>query len=396
MKSLIRWLRLVYPPGWAVAIALSGYVICEAIFWWTHVALGVPAESLGELLRIRDGLMILNCAVYAGFRICAFHPIFRPKYRYWLSQTPWNSSKPLPLGPVTLVAQDLLVLAVARASLHGYQSPETMIPQLFLMAYLAAAAVAIWASGTRLTAYGLMFVLGLAIRLGPINAWLSLGVLGAGYALAVYGLRLSLVGFPWTPQIASVARQFTDIRNVREGQLLSGHLGWPYALTNSEDQPREAMRGEYLLISLLAGWWFYAVTAIMNLEGQDVVAVRAFMIGWLTLACVAGRLFLYFFNHWPPISLWGRLWTGRWIIPAYDVGFVAPAISAAVGWGGLFVLRTVAAHEVTFVPPLAALQIILVLVATFTIGPSHRRWRLTTPCRIAPVGLGMSPHFEKL
>ena len=150
------------------------------------------------------------------------------------------------------------------------------------------------------------------------------------------------------------------------------------------------------MLSLAAGWLVYALAAGFSYDEPENVRGVSLVVGCLTLLCSAGRLVLYYWNYWPPISFLGRLRTGRWIIPAYDIGLVAPITIAVVGWGGLSAIRVVPHQQPLLVAPLVGALVATVLGLTFLTGPSHRHWRLTAPCRIKPAGLGMANQFEKL
>lgn len=160
MNRIIRWLRRVYPPWWAIGFVLAFYALCEVgywwVFWWAH-GLGVQLELLTEGLMIRDDFMLTAVGAYAAFRIAFFHPVFRAGYRRWLEQTPWTTEKPLTLGPVHPVVQDLLMLGMMRLLLHDYQLLETALPQVFLFTYVTIAAAAIWVTGERNLAYFVVF-----------------------------------------------------------------------------------------------------------------------------------------------------------------------------------------------------------------------------------------------
>jgi hypothetical protein len=112
---------------------------------------------------------------------------------------------------------------------------------------------------------------------------------------------------------------------------------------------------------------------------------------------------------WPPISLAGRVATGRWLIPGYDRVLVAPLLAVAVFVFTVLALldvspkvasppRTAAGLGQVVVPALyraasdpvlqASVAVGLVLLITLTVGPSRRRWLLTGTFRIRPGPIG--------
>ena len=94
------------------------------------------------------------------------------------------------------------------------------------------------------------------------------------------------------------------------------------------------------------------------------------------------RLLVYIGPCRPPISLWGRIMTARWIIPGYDCVFVAPLCTLLVALIGLAVgIVADPAYWGTVVYPLTMAA---ALIVALNMGPSLARWRLTGHHRIAP------------
>src|SRR5262249_12037823 len=90
------------------------------------------------------------------------------------------------------------------------------------------------------------------------------------------------------------------------------------------------------------------------------------------------RLSLYLSGYLPPISIWGRLTTGRWIIPGYDKVFVAPLLAVGLAaWMSTEILNRNLDPRV-YVP-----MVTFVFLAIFLgMGPSLKAWRLTGNHRI--------------
>lgn len=129
---MIRWLRVVLP---------FPEILLAVIF--TYAALELPVVYLERQFGARLDVpvrpsLIMVCfatAVYGAYWVWAFHPNTRPGYRNWLTSTPWTSRKPLPLGPVQLVWQDVVALVIPprsagegpacrRVSVHGPSLPQ--------------------------------------------------------------------------------------------------------------------------------------------------------------------------------------------------------------------------------------------------------------------------------
>ena len=110
---MIRWLRVTWPPGWALALAALLWAGFDGGSLLLERGLGIPYYTMDSVKEVILGVASLLAAGCATFRVAAFHPAFRPGYRQWLCDTPWTSRKPLPLGPIHLVPQDVLLIAIS-------------------------------------------------------------------------------------------------------------------------------------------------------------------------------------------------------------------------------------------------------------------------------------------
>ena len=106
-------LRMILPPIRFVIGFMVLYVLLEG----TIVFLVWKAGALRLDIPFRPGrFLVLNAALaYGGYRVLAFHPLYRAGYWAWLERTPWISPRPLPLGPVAIVLEDSAVLGVLTA-----------------------------------------------------------------------------------------------------------------------------------------------------------------------------------------------------------------------------------------------------------------------------------------
>src|SRR5947209_2936166 len=107
---MIRWLRVVLPPWWVLLPAGMIYAGYEAFFLCLGWLLGTPYYAAQEGEKSLLGLFGFYAFLYAIYRVWTFHPALRPDYYQWLRGTPWTSRKPLPLGPVHVVGQDVLLV----------------------------------------------------------------------------------------------------------------------------------------------------------------------------------------------------------------------------------------------------------------------------------------------
>ena len=376
---MIHWLLVISPSAQRLVLFVVSYEIIEGGVRLLEWRLGA------RIFELRPGTLMLGwaCLAYAFFRAASFHPFYDWRYGKWLRTTPWTSSKPLPLGPIHLVWQDgIPLLAIALlAFLQGDLNPLHLLI-FFLAVYLALLALAFWSTGQWAFAYAVAFGLGLVVRLW-YHPWFSAAAAFMLYPVAYAGLRQSLAKFPWdVPWMDDVGRAVSG-RGTTNPAGDESLLGWPFERLRPK-WPRETgiSTREALLVSLLAGWWLYAGASLCS----DPTARR--VIVWMALlwavGCVAvGRFLVYCVGYEAPVSLWGRLWTFRWIIPGYDKVFVAPLAAVVIG---SLLPGIAAAHgleEVFAVPPALSLA----LLAGLSIGPSLLDWRLTGQHRLVP---GMS------
>jgi len=389
IRRVRSWLRVVLPPPWAVAILVVLYGVPEACRVWQMRAYGF-ADINEHFLRLRTIITGMAAVAYALFRALAFHPAFRNEYCKWLAATPWDHRKPLPLGPIHLVPQDVLVLLLLTAM--AYLSPERLyLPSiLFLGAYLAALCLSFWTTGLVWTGYATAFGLCLIVRLAA-DPWAALAVAAIMYPLAYAGLRQSLAQFPWqeTPLAVRLERAIS-LQTDRDQPNLKV-MGWPWDRLRPT-QPHEAgiSYRDGILASLLCGWWLYSVIAnISDREAQFEIAAACYTLGLIGAAVV--RLAVYSLHYWPPISLWGRIWTFRWIIPGYDRVFLAPLCTAAVGVAAPIALNWLGLPwEISF-----PVSVSLVLLAALNLGPTLLSWRMTGRHRISSFG-ATAQEFVKL
>jgi hypothetical protein len=191
------------------------------------------------------------------------------------------------------------------------------------------------------------------------------------------GIRRTLARFPWQMP-AWWEKLGTALKSGRESPAPG--LGWPFDVL--QPKPADGIRpSDALWVSLLAGWMFYAAAAnTPNASGAQ--AGLSFVIYvYACLASIVCRSFSYLRHHLPPISLWGRIWTLRWIVPGYDQVFVAPLAAVLVAiLAPYFLWRIGLPHEIAL--PAVLTVVLWIVLGT---GPSLQRWRLTGSHRIVPM-----------
>jgi hypothetical protein len=387
--SVIRWLRVTLPPTWAIVAALLLLSFWEGLYLWLRLWVDWPDAFASGVLQPRDGFAAMIMAAYGFYRVAAFHPLFRPKYRGWLEQSPWNSRKRLPLGPIHLVWQDALIVGLFLACLHGTPWGRVWALVAFLMAYLVSLGVTFWITGPWWMGYVVLFGIGVAVRLANWP-FVFVGILMSLYPIAFIGRSMALARFPW--QESKFLEDWNRTFRANSAARRKSLLGWPFGQLNGVQPDRRIHRRDGAMGPLLAAWWLYVIASAIPGEERGMV---------LLVLCFypAGGAFLMWLGAYiapcrPPISFRGRIMTGRWIIPGYDYVLLAPLCTLLVAFSGW--LAVYLAGPAQWTPILVPLTAMGTLLVALNLGPSLGEWRLTGHHRIVPVGGPKDPQQVKL
>ncbi len=376
MKS---WLRVTLPQDGFVAGLLLSYVLVEVVFpLLAQVMWGVPVDHpLGELI-VRFATFI-----YAAHRVLSFHPAFRPDYRQWLETTPWTSRHPLPVGPIHLVAQDVLVLAALAGvawARHPRVSPGHLV-LMFLVVYEAVMMMSFALLKMPWFAYAIGFGLGLVALLWQTPRP-ALGVAAAVYSISYAGLRRALERFErWDLSWMNEQPLFSMSQEKVVDRMRQNVLGWPFDIIRPRDVAASITYREGIMLSVLAGWWCFV--ALQKVDPLAARIVGNMAVGFACQFAVIGRVATYCWGYAPPIGLWGRVFTLRWIIPGYDYVFIPPLLALSTCGVGI-------SAQTLFNVPVeiaAPLTLTLVFLITLTSAPTLLYWRLTGNHRLSPVTL---------
>src|SRR5262249_26299220 len=155
-------------------------------------------------------------------------------------------------------------------------------------------------------------------------------------------------------------------------------LGWPFDCIRPRDVAASISYRDGLMLSLLAGWWVFVV---FQRVGSPARVGGDLVLGFICRFARAGRIGTYCWGYAPPISLWGRIFTLRWVIPGYDYVFLAPLLAAGVTGAGISVQPLWKAP----VEIAAPVTLALMFIVTLTSAPTPERWRLTGKHRLSPV-----------
>jgi hypothetical protein len=371
-------LPLVWPSFTFLTVALSLHTVLVCL-----VLLGSDSrEQADAMFAATAPLALVYPAIYYGFRrVRSFHPAFQPEYRAWLARTPWTPAKGMPLGPVHLVLADAVLLGLAVAASWPYYGAAGSLDlvKIFLGAYTSMLLLTLFVTGERLAAYTVWAGLGTMLLFrsldGPFYA-----AAAATYLVGMIGFRRSLGRFPWNFSATSTTQALNH--SALDEEIHRARFAWPFAYLSPGTRYLSLGLVDGVVLALLGGWTLFVALSLFPPRDHD--GLYAIMPNLILLAAVA-RVFVYRVNeHRPPISLSGRVATGRWIVPAYDRVFVAPLLAAVVAaiFSVLFYRWNVPAGLGATTTFAASLLIL------FTGGPTRREWLLTAPSRVVPAATG--------
>ncbi len=379
---MIRRLLAIWPPPWALGTAAFVYLTFQSMIltseWFEGGRFfrrgGEPAEII---LFLSFGFI----GFYALFRVGGFHPAFRAGYYEWLRHTPWTSAKPLPMGPIHLVWQDVAIVSLVYglACVRSTEEVSFSVVKVFMTCYLIALGTAHYWTGKKVWAYATFFASCFLIAFWRDDWRLFSFAAAVTYAIAFFGLRVSLAAWPWE-DVKSLQKTFQNIsainnRDQKDPKL----LGWPYdrlAPPKSEevDTPWDVI---YVMGILLAAWMFVVYHYLrFDMPDRGYLVLYGYMVSG-----IIGRVCAYCNGYAPPINFWGRILTFRWIIPGYDQVIVAPFCALVVGVAAWYVPGWLGGIDPLWVSPPAFILIWWILMG---MPPSLREWRLTGNHRIVP------------
>ena len=188
------------------------------------------------------------------------------------------------------------------------------------------------------------------------------------YIICWIGLRQFLRGFPWNTKYWKA----DTVKELREQAIRQRLIGWPFRYLNIYGTSEISVSGAFIL-SLLLTWWLHVIRWVVG----DPLFFSSLIM--LPIGVALFRAIIYAGIYRPPISLLGRIFTGRLIIPGYDMIFIAPIyillagtlLPFALGLLGVSLTLTI---EFSF---------FMIFFLAFSLPPSLGEWRLTGAHRIS-------------
>jgi len=395
---------LTYAPGGLVTFFCVLYVLAEIYEKVaTHFGRGLFGyHSATEEPAFRLTLTFFAAGILGVLRVVQRHPFFQEDYARWLALSPWRKGRPLPAGPVHLGFEDaLLVLALTGLDARFGWGYAVKSPLCFLLPYGLVSMVAL---AFLLRPYFYLIAGGLsAFCFVSPTGWGWVGLALGLYAAVWIGNEWLLAHFPWTKPDGSVRalpKRFMTMRlqmQVEETPLVAAPAaGWPHTfLLDIPPGPRVGLCAG-LALSFLAGWWLYALGhAMPRAFNHDTVGGMAFIV----LMAALVRLIIYCKGTLPPISLFGRIFTGRWIQWQHDLVYLPSLASAGFAYGLYYSLEDIYGNAgwswTTEMSVCACAWMLGVGLAILLLAPpTLRRWRLLGAIRTSgPSSLHQNPRM---
>jgi hypothetical protein len=196
-----------------------------------------------------------------------------------------------------------------------------------------------------------------------------------------HGHRRSLAAFPWDflKRRVSGSGLQTDIRidiaMVPAAPGVTYNLGWPFHSLSPKVHPPSISLRTTAALSLLFGWWSFCVVEASNMDPlPELILVFAILTG-------IGRLATYCSGCTPSFNIWGRISSGRIIVPGFDQVFLTPLALVLVAMLGEIVIR----RSGSWYPVTEAVVFGMTWYVLLGGGPTRRNWMLTGQYRIQPL-----------
>jgi hypothetical protein len=192
---------------------------------------------------------------------------------------------------------------------------------------------------------------------------------------------------PWTGCARTRAARVHCLRYLRTWcirrrnlpTVRSPNLGWPFLWLSPKVECNSVSTSTSFFVSALFGWWAYCA-----IVGFEIPSSPAAILVFSVFAALA-RFAIYCSGLGPSFNLWGRLASGRLIVPGFDQVVVTPLVALALAIVGGMAIR----HSDSWYPAASACVVGMIWFALLGGGPTMRKWILTGQHRYrSPARLG--------
>ena len=259
LHRLYRWLSVISPVDYLFWLYL---VLVAILLTYTAIHGGDSRKAWENASANLEVWGILVSGLCGGTRALCFHPVEIRSYGKWLSRSPWKYPQPLPLGPMHLVWQDVLIVGVQTAIYPADIFPRYVIPASFLMIYCFVNCLSLWRVRLYWPIYAVLFLLGGVILSLP-HAWVATAMVGLMYPVVLFGNREMLKRFPFSETERERLKLAEQHGTTAPSTLTTGCPVLPA-------DPKKWQWGiSYLhaaLISGLVGWLVFSIVVLTSPE----------------------------------------------------------------------------------------------------------------------------------
>jgi hypothetical protein len=276
------------------------------------------------------------------------------------------------------VWQDVVVVGVLAGLAHWHAHINAAIPAMgYGLVYLAGMTWLLIYTRQWKSCIALGF-LWPALILPAAKGWPMIALVVAMIGVLWVGHRASLGAFPWEfirarPRGSSILQVDLSIP-VLGSQLLTSDVGWPLVSLSPKLRAPSIPIATGVWVSLLLGWWLYCPISRPGVTPYpEMVLIFAIFAGLIRLGFYCGGVANSF-------NVWGRVTSGRLLVPGYDRVFVMPLATVLVALGGDILLRRTELSSPASISCLGVVVACMVLCG----GPTLQNWILTGQHRYRP------------
>jgi hypothetical protein len=226
-----------------------------------------------------------------------------------------------------------------------------------------------------------------APMLPAMRGWPTAAIVAALAGVTWYGHRKSLRTFPWRrneigdPEAMrfkgrkSILEQEIRIDGLGNSQAVgTTSMGWPFQWLSPKIEAKSIANSTSFAVSALIGWWTYCVMVATE------APLSPGMLLFFSVGAALLRLSMYCSGVGPPFNIWGRIASGRIIVPGFDRVFLTPVVVVALAIVGGMAIRRAGSWQTGA----SACVVTVVCFAVISGGPKMQTWLLTGQHRCGP------------
>ena len=245
-----------------------------------------------------------------------------------------------------------------------------------------------------------MYVLAFGLTVTPLLLFLPFGYAEMAiillYVVVWLGYRKILIDLPVQAETFTTNFNYSFIMDAETEARYTNKLGTPFDQLRPDLPPWQLPRWHGVMFSLLIGTVCYIALSMLELGSgkpgfmEDVAFTNFPMMCMMIFVAFGVYLVTMTRNHFPPLSLLGRLRTGRLLIPSYDRVY-SPAL------GIITVISFVSGQWWNRAPYFAITSIAglaLCIMCLLVFSPNLAEWQLSSSCRIGMGAVGKQSAFQ--